>query len=115
MHLGHLDNRVRSGASVEDAEIQRRRHLARGEDIATLIYTSGSTGRPKGCVLTHSNFVELPRNSAKPLHEVVETPGASTLLFLTTAHVFARFIPILSVHAGVKVGHQPDTDRTSDV
>ncbi|QEW02815.1 AMP-dependent synthetase/ligase [Microbacterium lushaniae] len=109
MHLGDLDKLVTAGASIEDAEIQRRRGIANGDDIATLIYTSGSTGRPKGCVLTHSNFVELSRNSAKALHEVVEAPGASTLLFITTAHVFARFISILSIHAGVKVGHQPDT------
>ena len=27
------------------------------------------------------------------------TPGASTLLFITTAHVFARFISMLDVHA----------------
>jgi long-chain acyl-CoA synthetase len=111
MHLGDLDKLVASGASVDDAEIQRRRSLANGDDIATLIYTSGSTGRPKGCVLTHSNFVELARNSATSLHEVVETPGASTLLFITTAHVFARFISILNVHAGVKTGHQPDTKK----
>ncbi len=109
MHLGDLDKLVTAGAAVEDAEIERRRAIANGDDIATLIYTSGSTGRPKGCVLTHSNFVELSRNSAKALHEVVEAPGASTLLFITTAHVFARFISILSIHAGVKVGHQPDT------
>jgi long-chain acyl-CoA synthetase len=111
MHLGDLDKLVSAGTSVEDAEIQRRRSIANADDIATLIYTSGSTGRPKGCVLTHSNFVELSRNSAKALHEVVEAPGASTLLFITTAHVFARFISILSVHAGVKVGHQPDTKQ----
>lgn len=111
MHLGDLDKLVSAGAAVEDAEIDRRRSLANGDDIATLIYTSGSTGRPKGCVLTHSNFVELARNSAKSLSEVVETPGASTLLFITTAHVFARFISILDVHAGVKTGHQPDTKQ----
>ncbi|MFJ6652699.1 AMP-dependent synthetase/ligase [Microbacterium sp. NPDC091313] len=111
MHRGDLDALVAGGASVDDAEIQRRRSLANSDDIATLIYTSGSTGRPKGCVLTHGNFVELARNSAKSLHEVVETPGASTLLFITTAHVFARFISILNVHAGVKTGHQPDTKQ----
>jgi len=111
MHLGDLDKLVAQGADVPDAEIERRRSLAKGADIATLIYTSGSTGRPKGCVLTHSNFVELSRNSAKALHEVVETPGASTLLFITTAHVFARFISILNIHAGVKTGHQPDTKQ----
>src|SRR5690606_29162272 len=59
LHLGAIEQLVSEGASVSDEEIERRRSLARGEDIATLIYTSGSTGRPKGCVLTHSNFVEL--------------------------------------------------------
>lgn len=102
---------VESGTAVSDEEIERRRNIANGADIATLIYTSGSTGRPKGCVLTHSNFVELSRNSAKSLHEVVEMPGASTLLFITTAHVFARFISILAIHAGVRTGHQPDTKQ----
>lgn len=111
MHAGDLDALVARGAQIDDAEIARRRAIANSSDIATLIYTSGSTGRPKGCVLTHGNFVELARNSAKALHEVVETPGASTLLFITTAHVFARFISLLNVHAGVKTGHQPDTKQ----
>ncbi|KZE90664.1 AMP-dependent synthetase/ligase [Microbacterium sp. TNHR37B] len=108
---GDLDALRGRAGEVTDEEIERRRNLAVGSDIATLIYTSGSTGRPKGCVLTHSNFVELARNSAKALAEVVETPGASTLLFITTAHVFARFISILDIHAGVKTGHQPDTKQ----
>ncbi|HET8780087.1 MAG TPA: AMP-binding protein, partial [Agromyces sp.] len=110
--LGDLDKLTAAGAGVTDEEIERRRNLAVGSDIATLIYTSGSTGKPKGCVLTHSNFVELSRNSAVALKEVVAAPeGASTLLFITTAHVFARFIAVLSVHAGVRVGHQPDTKQ----
>ncbi|WP_372967046.1 long-chain fatty acid--CoA ligase [Microbacterium sp.] len=109
LHLGAIDTLTAQGASVSDAEIERLRSIAVGSDIATLIYTSGSTGRPKGCVLTHSNFVELSRNSAKALDAVVQTPGASTLLFITTAHVFARFISILNIHAGVRTGHQPDT------
>lgn len=108
---GALETLRASGSEVTDAEIERRRSIAVGSDIATLIYTSGSTGRPKGCVLTHSNFVELARNSAKALEEVVQVPGASTLLFITTAHVFARFISILDIHAGVKTGHQPDTKQ----
>ena len=111
MASGDLDALGAGGAEISDEEIERRRNIAVGSDIATLIYTSGSTGRPKGCVLTHSNFVELVRNSAKALEEVVNTPGASTLLFITTAHVFARFISILDVHAGVKTGHQPDTKQ----
>ncbi|GAA3648794.1 AMP-dependent synthetase/ligase [Microbacterium marinilacus] len=97
------------GADVADDEIERRRGLAKGADIATLIYTSGSTGRPKGCVLTHSNFVELSRNAAEALSEIVHQPGASTVLFITTAHVFARFMSVLYIHAGVKTGHEPNT------
>ena len=100
-----------SGTEVADEEIERRRNIANGDDIATLIYTSGSTGRPKGCVLTHSNFVDLSRNAAAALGNVVNEPGASTLLFVTLAHVFARFISVLAVHAGVRVGHQPDTTK----
>ncbi|MDD7962377.1 AMP-dependent synthetase/ligase [Microbacterium thalli] len=112
MGAGDLDTLRAGGRGVADDEIERRRNLAAGSDIATLIYTSGSTGRPKGCVLTHSNFVELARNSGEALTEVVNHPGgASTLLFITTAHVFARFISILNVHAGVKTGHQPDTKQ----
>ncbi|MEV5071877.1 long-chain fatty acid--CoA ligase [Microbacterium sp. LMI12-1-1.1] len=111
MHSGDLDRLIAEGAGVSDDEIERRRNIANGADIATLIYTSGSTGRPKGCVLTHSNFVELTRNATLSNQEVFATPGASTLLFITTAHVFARFISILDIHAGVKTGHQPDTKQ----
>jgi long-chain acyl-CoA synthetase len=108
LDVGAIDKLIAAGVDVPDAEIERRRSLAVGSDMATLIYTSGSTGRPKGCVLTHSNFVELARNAALKIPEVLN-PGASTLLFITTAHVFARFISLVCVHAGVKVGHQADT------
>ncbi|WP_213816334.1 long-chain fatty acid--CoA ligase [Glaciihabitans sp. dw_435] len=105
-----LDRLVASGTGVSDEEIESRRTLAKESDVATLIYTSGTMGRPKGCVLTHSNFVELARNATLSIPEVIH-PGSSTLLFITTAHIFARFIAILSVHGGVKVGHQADTSR----
>ncbi|MFD6698767.1 MULTISPECIES: AMP-dependent synthetase/ligase [unclassified Microbacterium] len=111
MHLGAIAQLTAQGVDVPDEEIERRRVIANGADIATLIYTSGSTGRPKGCVLTHSNFVELSRNAAKSLDDVVSIQGASTVLFITTAHVFARFISILDIHAGVRTGHQPDTKQ----
>ena len=110
MHLGDLDKLAASGSDISDDELESRRSAAVGSDLATLIYTSGSTGVPKGCILTHSNFVELSRNAAVAMKEVV-APGSSTLLFITTAHIFARFISILAVHAGVKVGHQADTNQ----
>lgn len=107
---GAVDRFIADGTEVPDEEIERRRSISNGDDIATLIYTSGSTGRPKGCVLTHANFVGLARNSASALGEVVR-PGSSTLLFITLAHVFARFISVLAVYGGVRVGHQADTSQ----
>lgn len=107
MDQGAIATLTAEGAGVEDTEIERRRRIAKGSDIATLIYTSGSTGRPKGCVLTHSNFVETARNAAKALEEPLR--DASTVLFITTAHVFARFMSVIYIHAGVRTGHEPNT------
>jgi long-chain acyl-CoA synthetase len=39
---------------------------------------------------------------------VVYAEGASTLLFLPLAHVFARFIQVVCVHAGVRIGFTSD-------
>ena len=110
MHLGDLEKLAGSGHGVSDEDHETRRTTAKGADLATLIYTSGSTGTPKGVVLTHSNFVELCRNSAIAMKEVL-APGASTVLFITTAHIFARLLSILYVHGGVRVGHQADTTQ----
>ena len=107
---GDLDALVISGTKISDEEVEERRSSLHGSDLATLIYTSGSTGKPKGCVLTHSNFLELSRNARAAVPEVVN-PQASTLLFITTAHIFARFISILAIEGGVKVGHQGDTSQ----
>lgn len=110
LHEGDLERLAAEGAGVPDEEVERRRSIANEDDLATLIYTSGSTGRPKGCEITHGNFVELCRNAEIPLEALVRE-GASTLLFITLAHVFARFISVLCVYTGVKVGHQPNTAR----
>lgn len=95
------------GQSVTDETLEARRKSAKLHDLATLIYTSGTTGQPKGCELLHRGFVELSKNATLELPQVVRE-GTSTLLFLPLAHVFARFIEVLCIHAGVKVGHQPD-------
>jgi long-chain acyl-CoA synthetase len=108
--LGDLDKLVAAGADITDEEIERRRNLANADDLATLIYTAGTTGKPKGVILNHSNFVELVRNCRLAIPEVVNEQS-STLLFITLAHVFARFISVLCIHGGVKVGHQADTKQ----
>jgi long-chain acyl-CoA synthetase len=110
LDLGDLEKLAASGTKITDEEIERRRNLAKGSDIATLIYTAGTTGKPKGCILTHANFFELSRNAKAALPDVVN-PGTCTVLFITLAHVFARFISVMCIDAGVKVGHQPDTSK----
>lgn len=95
------------GREIEDSEIERRRTSVKLHDLATLIYTSGTTGKPKGCELTHQGFVELSKNANLEIPEVLQE-GKSTLIFLPLAHVFARFIEVLCIHSGIRVGHQPD-------
>jgi len=102
-----LDELRAAGREVSDEDLEARRSAAGLRDLATIIYTSGTTGRPKGCELTHGNFVELAENAVAELPEAVY-PGASTIMFLPLAHVFARFISIVTVAAGCRVGHTPD-------
>lgn len=104
---GGLDELREAGREVSDEDLEARRSAAGLRDLSTIIYTSGTTGRPKGCELTHGNFVELAENAVAELPEAVY-PGASTIMFLPLAHVFARFISIVTVAAGCRVGHTPD-------
>ncbi|MGO2030268.1 AMP-dependent synthetase/ligase [Glutamicibacter ardleyensis] len=102
-----LDELRELGKNVSDEQLEARRSAATLNDVATVIYTSGTTGRPKGCELTHGNFVELSDNAAAELPECVY-PGAATIMFLPLAHIFARYISILAVSVGCRVGHTPD-------
>ncbi|HVN11124.1 MAG TPA: AMP-dependent synthetase/ligase [Kineosporiaceae bacterium] len=111
---GALDELARSGQEVPDDEIDARRAALRSDTVATIIYTSGTTGRPKGCELTHANFVDLAENAVAEMALVVRAEGASTLLFLPLAHVFARFIQVLCVAARCRMGHSPDVKNLLD-
>jgi long-chain acyl-CoA synthetase len=104
--LGKL---VADGAGVSDEAIADRASATKAADLATVIYTSGTTGRPKGCQLTHENLLADVRNAFMgPLAAIHETPGASTLLFLPLAHVFARIIEVGCLESGVVLGHCSD-------
>lgn len=108
-----LDALAALGADVTDEELEARRSAAGLADLATIIYTSGTTGRPKGCELTHENFAELVNQTlSSSLGEVVR-PDTSTVLFIPLAHVFARFVSVLTVAAGARCGHVTDLKRLS--
>jgi len=105
---GGLDELKAAGREVSDEALEARRGQVSRGDVATIIYTSGTTGRPKGCQLTHDNFMALAENTTERMKVVVSAEGASTLLFLPLAHVFARFIEVLCVNAGVRMGFTSD-------
>jgi long-chain acyl-CoA synthetase len=102
-----LTDLIEAGRAVTSDSLAGRRAALGPDSLATLIYTSGTTGRPKGCKLTHGNFLAELGNAVRML-DVLFTPGASTLLFLPLAHVFARIIEIGVVMTGAKLGHTPD-------
>ncbi len=103
-----LDALREAGRQVGDEALEAARTANGLDDVATIIYTSGTTGRPKGCMLTHHNFVELSENALSVLGSTVVVPGSQTIMFLPLAHVFARYISVLAVAGGSKVGHTPD-------
>ncbi len=105
---GGIDELRGRAGEVGDDDLDAARSAVTRDSIATIIYTSGTTGRPKGVELTHGNFLDLAENTAAKLADVVMRPGASTLLFLPLAHVFARFIEVLCVVSGATLGHSDD-------
>jgi len=98
----------RLGADIADAQLEKRRTTATPLDLATLIYTSGTTGRPKGCMLTHGNFMFELGVAVDELDQLFHTEGASTLLFLPLAHVFARIIQVGCVKSRTRMAHSAD-------
>jgi long-chain acyl-CoA synthetase len=105
---GAVDKLTVLGQDVTDAELDKRRTAVNPQDLATLIYTSGTTGRPKGCKITHASFMEELGTAVKVLDDLFDARGASTLLFLPLAHVFARIIQVGAVMMRVKLGHTAD-------
>ncbi|GMA31479.1 AMP-dependent synthetase/ligase [Litorihabitans aurantiacus] len=105
---GDLATVTASGTDVDPERVRDASAAVGLADLATIIYTSGTTGRPKGAELTHGNFVLLARSAVEDLSEIVHQEGASTLLFMPLAHVFARFVEILALAGRIPLGHTPD-------
>ncbi|MCE1177437.1 MAG: AMP-dependent synthetase/ligase [Micrococcales bacterium] len=103
-----------AGSGVSDDALAAARAGQNRDSLATIIYTSGTTGRPKGCELTHGNFLDLCENTVARLGTVVSRDGASTLLFLPIAHVFARYIQVLCVEGEARMGHSADIKNVLD-
>jgi long-chain acyl-CoA synthetase len=102
-----------ASAGVADEDMHDRRRRVRAGDTASLVYTSGTTGRPRGCRLTHRNLLAEVRTAIGAAPELLNS-GASVLLFLPLAHVFARLIQFGALHARVTLGHTADARNLLD-
>jgi long-chain acyl-CoA synthetase len=107
IEAGGIDELIGAGKDVSDDDIEERRRSLDTSSLATVIYTSGTTGRPKGCQLTHGNFVFDATSTTEGLEHLFRD-GATTLLFIPLAHVFARIIQVGCVINRVTLGHSAD-------
>lgn len=101
---GGMESLVDAGRDISDEQVMERARSVTQADLATLVYTSGTTGRPKGCVLTVDNFVWITRQ-VQSITDRILNPGASTLMFLPLAHIFARLIQVASINEAAKINY----------
>lgn len=103
-----LNQLLEAGAAsaISETMVEAARKTAGLTDTATLVYTSGTTGRPKGCMMTHANLSEVAVNLA-PHMSTVLGDGERTLMVLPLAHVFARAVQQVCLHAGSTIAHTP--------
>lgn len=104
----HFSNLHKSGESVSDADLETARTNAELKDLATIVYTSGTTGNPKGCELTHKSFVDHCKNAAAEIPEIANEYQHS-LIFVPLAHILGRYVSVLCIYAGIRVGHLGDS------
>ncbi len=96
------------GEKVSHADLETAINSAEAKDLATIVYTSGTTGNPKGCELTHKSFVDHCKNAAAEIPEIANEFQHS-LIFVPLAHILGRYVSVLCIYAGIRVGHLPDT------
>lgn len=98
------------GEQVADEVLETARSSAELKDLATIVYTSGTTGNPKGCELTHKSFVDHCRNAAAEIPELINEYQHS-LIFLPMAHILSRYVSVMCIYAGIRVGHLGDPKK----
>lgn len=105
------------GSMADDHIIDERIDSLKADDLWTVIYTSGTTGRPKGAELTHRNVLHVAMNGPidEGLTNVISYKGSRTLLFLPQAHVFARFINLVSMIGNATVGYCDTKNLVADM
>ena len=118
-HVWRIDSKDfsglhKDGEKIGDDQLEKARSNAGLSDLASIVYTSGTTGNPKGCELTHKNFVDHAKNAAAEIPEIANDKQSS-LIFLPLAHILARYVSVLCLHSGIRVGHLSDSKQVAQV
>ncbi|NQX92576.1 MAG: long-chain fatty acid--CoA ligase [Flavobacteriales bacterium] len=83
--------------SDNQAEVESRKEVIKGSDMATIIYTSGTTGLPKGVMLSHTNIVSNSIASTERL-PVLRDQEYRALSFLPVCHIYERMLHYLYMY-----------------
>jgi long-chain acyl-CoA synthetase len=93
-------------------EVEDRKKVVKGDDLATIIYTSGTTGKPKGVMLSHQNIVS---NVFAGAMRIPLSPGKSrTMSYLPVCHILERFYLYLCQYYGVSIYFGESIDKIGD-
>jgi fatty-acyl-CoA synthase len=103
------DDALRRGASIPDADLERRAAAVDPDGHLFIMYTSGTTGFPKGVVHTHN----IVRNVEDRGNRMGMTQDDAILMFLPLFHVFGYGDgPVSSLLPGARMvlteGFDPD-------
>jgi long-subunit acyl-CoA synthetase (AMP-forming) len=93
-----LDQFLRRGDTVPEAELDKRLAGLQAKSAATLIYTSGTTGPPKAVMLSHENLA-FAASIAQKIGNV--GPDDLVLCYLPLSHIAEQMI---SVHGPAVTG-----------
>ncbi len=103
-----------AASEQQRAELRTRWEAVSSADAATVVMTSGTTGEPRPVLITHANLTGIAQSIgqeyARFLHE-----GASTVILLPLAHILARGLQLVCVHAGMAITHLDDPSRVLPV
>lgn len=94
---------LESGASISDAEVQKRINDQKANECCTLIYTSGTTGPPKAVMISNDNLTWTTKTYLDSMPVKLNEEDRS-ISYLPLSHVAAQMLDIhCPLHKGVKI------------